>query len=205
LLYQGLDLPHILRIAQYQVPESLCTTAQRSGRAGRDPNSHAVFILLAEKAHFQAEKDKAKLAKEKRDATKARTEKRKAEELANASMKRTKTGPSSLDSSQLSADLDPASQSQSETLETQPSEDVDMQPASPAIVEGPSTLARPMVPKPKRQFKQAIAQFPQQIVIDEATSAFINGACCRVVYNSYFGNDKLPGMFADSCNSDVEA
>lgn len=63
---QGLDLTGIQLIVQWKAPASINTLWQRFGRAARGEGEFAFAILIAEKEHFDEEKERKLAAKAKR-------------------------------------------------------------------------------------------------------------------------------------------
>lgn len=65
-ILQGLNIPKLPFIVQYQLPDSLCMLMQRFGRGARDPSISATCLLLVEPCYLEAEQEK----KRKKSASK---------------------------------------------------------------------------------------------------------------------------------------
>ena len=79
---QGLDLSGIQLVIQWKAPASINTIWQRFGRAARGEYDFAFAILIAEKEHFDEEKERKEQAKAKRNERAKR--KRNKEQSMNA-------------------------------------------------------------------------------------------------------------------------
>lgn len=55
---QGINIPDITLVVQYQVPRELSTWIQWAGQAAHDPTLQATAILIAEPSYFDDEKEK---------------------------------------------------------------------------------------------------------------------------------------------------
>ncbi|KDQ60142.1 hypothetical protein JAAARDRAFT_125858, partial [Jaapia argillacea MUCL 33604] len=62
----GLDLPDIAIVVQWRAPKSIIAVWQRFGRAARGDDREGFAILLAEPSHFDEDREKARLAADKR-------------------------------------------------------------------------------------------------------------------------------------------
>lgn len=76
IFLQGLDLSDIELIVQWKVPTSMNTLWQRFGRAARGYGRFAFAILIAEKEHFDEERERKALLAEKRKQQPSRKRKR---------------------------------------------------------------------------------------------------------------------------------
>jgi superfamily II DNA/RNA helicase len=81
-LIQGIDIPDIQLVVQYQLPASLSVLWQRLGQAARNPSIQATGIVLVEAKYFSSEKAKRQKAAETRMANRR---KRKHQELLDQS------------------------------------------------------------------------------------------------------------------------
>ncbi|KAF8150999.1 P-loop containing nucleoside triphosphate hydrolase protein [Crassisporium funariophilum] len=88
----GLDLPDVQIVVQYRVPSDMCTLWQRFGRSGRAAGSEAIAILLAEKKHFDKDREKRKAANRVRRGQRAAKRKAPAQ-CAPPAAKRPALGP----------------------------------------------------------------------------------------------------------------
>jgi superfamily II DNA/RNA helicase len=70
ILAQGIDLPDIELVVQYQLTATMCILWQRLGRSGRGPGTQATGVVIVEPKHFDDEKAKRRKAVEARAAKK---------------------------------------------------------------------------------------------------------------------------------------
>lgn len=168
---QGLDIPNVLEVAQWKLPESLCTLMQRLGRAARSLDLAANATLFVED-HFLY----PTLLKRKQNAEKA---------SARREQKRKRADDDEGESES------PAKRCATEPVTARGKKAVDASPNFDPL-RAPETYTNP-------DYANLVA-FEGGLdkkKVEEAMYLYVNAEshlkyqCRRAVTNMYFGNDKL--------------
>lgn len=173
---QGIDIPDVELVVQFQVPNKFCTLFQRFGRGARHRSCLALVVLIAEPKYFDDTKETAKQRAAKRRITQA-TRKRMLEDgEVSSPRKRQHTGsllPSikkeEPDNTQLLADISASDNSGSTT----------------GLL---SSGSGAVTVRPKRHDNETEEVMDSFINAPQRRHAGNTSACCRVPGNQYFAN-----------------
>lgn len=183
---QGIDIPDIQLVVQYQLPTSFCVLWQRLGRAARNILLKGMGIVIVEAKHFDDEKAKRQKAAEAR-MIKQRKRKHDAlikEELDSTRSRSCSPEPNNTDSRPMSRDTSPApsiSDSESAGSTSFGSTSRSFISSRPAGVRGRKT--KPTGRANSRTIEAGLDQF-----INSQSPGHVKKRSRRQAVNSYFRN-----------------
>lgn len=170
-LTQGIDIPDVELVIQYQVPSKFCMLFQRFGRGARHPLHWAFVVLIAEPKYFDREGSERQASKQQANRKRVR-------------------GPTNTAA--------PKRQRNNDAGIKKEEPDAEIQTLADGSADDKSAHSHPRDVQAPRSGVKAQRQKKQDIETEQVMDSFINAplrrragdtsACCRVPGNQFFAN-----------------